>query len=235
MQEFFHPFHALFVFDFGQRVFHRIDSVIIREVHLSRHIRFLVHIEKMMLFGRAVKDDFLFFRSKVAERYIGAHAQIPGDIFHQGPHQGLPGRHGPFVDSQGIIRHQRILIHGADHARAGTGRTGPFRIKGHRFRTGTVKLFTADGTFRRQHQRYIHVRRAGMSVRTTMTAQAGEQQTETVQQLRGRSKGTADAGDARTLVQGQRSRNMFDLVYLGPARLGDSTPGVSGKSFQVPA
>ena len=68
-----------------------------------------------------------------------------------------------------------------------------------------------------------------------MTAQAGEQQTETVQQLRGRSKGTADAGDARTLVQGQRSRNMFDLVYLGTAGLGDATPGVGGKGFQVPS
>ena len=188
-----------------------------------------------MFFGRAVEHDFLFFRRQIAEWDIGAHAQVTGDILHQGPHQGLPGRHSAFVDGQGVVRHQRILIHGADHARAGTGRTRSFRIKGHRFRTGAVKRFTADGTFCGKHQRYIHVRRAGMSVRTTVTAQAGEQQTETVQQLRGRSKGTADAGDARTLVQGQRSRNMFDLVYLGPARLGDSTPGVSGKSFQVPA
>ena len=166
-----------------------------------------------MLFGRAVKDDFLFFRSEVAERYIGAHAQVTGDILHQGPHQGLPGRHSAFVDGQGVVRHQRILVHGADHTRAGTGRTGPFRIKGHRFRAGTVKLFTADGTFRRQHQRYIHVRRTGVPVGTAMTAQPGEQQAQ----------------------QGQRSRNMFDLVYRGPASLGDSTPGVSGKSFQVPA
>ena len=83
MQEFFHPFHSFFVFDFGQRVFHRIDCVIISKIHLPRHVRLLVHIEKMMLFGRAVKDDFLFFIGQVPVGYIGAHAQIPGDIFHQ--------------------------------------------------------------------------------------------------------------------------------------------------------
>ena len=74
-----------------------------------------------------------------------------------------------------------------------------------------------------------------MPVGAAMTAQAGEQQAQAVQQFRCGSECTADAGNTRTLVQGQRSRNMFDLVYLGPARLGDSTPGVSGKSFQVPA
>ena len=59
-QEFFHPLHALLIFDLGQRVFHRVHCIIIRKIQLSSLIGFLRLIQDMLLFCRAVVDDFFF-------------------------------------------------------------------------------------------------------------------------------------------------------------------------------
>ena len=67
----------------------------------------------MMLFfySEAMEYDIPFLRRQLAERRIGSHTHLPGNVLHQRPHQCLTRGHRPLVDGQQLVRHQSGLIH----------------------------------------------------------------------------------------------------------------------------
>lgn len=97
-QEAFDFLHALFVLYFGKRIFDGIDGIIVREVKFTGNVRTFSLVKDMFLHGRTMIDDVLFLCCKILKRNIGPHAHGAGNLLHQGPHQGLPRKDGPFIN-----------------------------------------------------------------------------------------------------------------------------------------
>ena len=64
-------------------------------------------------------------------------------------------------------------------------------------------------------------------------ARARKQETQVVEQLRGRAEGGAHVGHARALAQGERGGHVRDLVDRGLGCLGDTPARVGRQGFQV--
>lgn len=73
-----------------------------------------------------------------------------------------------------------------------------------------------------------------MSAGTAMICQPRKHQTQNVQEFGPRAEGTAYAGNAGTLMQCQRGRNIQNVIHLRLGRSGHFAAGISGKCFQIP-
>ena len=72
-----------------------------------------------------------------------------------------------------------------------------------------------------------------MPVRAAMTGKAGIHQTQTVQEFRSRTEGTADARNAGALVQCECGGNIQHLIHRRFGRLRHSPAGIGGKRFEI--
>ena len=126
MQEFFDPLHALFILDLRQRIFYRINRIVISKIHFRSHIGLFIDIEDMLLLRRAMKDDILFFRRQIAEGHINPHAHFLGNILHQRPHKRLPRRHRPLCNGQAFVRHEAGFINRTHNPCPGAMRASTF-------------------------------------------------------------------------------------------------------------
>ena len=187
----------------------------------------------MFLLRGAVIDDLFFPLREFPERHIRPHSHFPADICHQRPHETVPGCHRSLVNAQGIIRHQRIQIHGPHASRTAALRAGSLGIKCQFFCTGGMHLRPAFRTQDLLLRRYFQSRRHIMSVGTAMGCQTGIHQTQTVQKFRAGSKGTADPGNAGALMQCQCCRNIEDFLHLCFRRTGHTSSRVCGQGFQI--
>ena len=233
LQEAFHPLHPLLVLDLGQGVLHGVDRVVVGKIHLSEGVGLLVVIEDVLFVGRSVENDVPLLLRQVAEGHIRAHAHGPGNILHQGPHQGLPGKHGPLVDGEGFIRHQQILVHSHGNACPVTFRAGAGAVEGKILRAGPVKMDAALGADDLLLRRHRHGGRRVVAVGAPVGAETGKHQAQAVEQLGRGAEGTADARHAGTLMEGEGRRNMQHLIRLCPGRLGHPAPGIGGERLQI--
>ena len=187
----------------------------------------------MAFFRGTVEDNVPLPLGQIPKRDIRAHPHVPGDILHQGPHQGLPGRHRPLVNGQGLVGNQGCLVHRAHHAGAVAGPAGAHAVKGQLLRPGTEKMLPADRADQLPLRRHVHGGRQIVAVGAGMAGQPGEHEPQTVQHLRSGAEGAADPRNAGALSQGQGRRHITHLVHLGPLRLGHTAAGVGGEGFQV--
>jgi len=74
-----------------------------------------------------------------------------------------------------------------------------------------------------------------MPIGTTVACQTGEHKAEAVQQLGHSAEGTAYAGNAGTLMKGERGWYITYLVHLGAGGLSHPASGIGGKGFQITA
>ena len=181
----------------------------------------------MLFFRRAMKDDLTLPVSQLGKGDIRAYPHLAAHIRHQRPHQGIPRRNRPFIDCQGFVRYQGILINRAHHSGAAAGAAGPLAVKGQLLCRKTEKplpAFRADKLLSCRHcQRRFQI----VSIRAAMAGKPGIHQTQAVQKFRSRSEGTADTGYAGTLMQCQRRRYIKYLIHLRPGRLCHTSAGIS--------
>ena len=233
LQELLHALHPRLVLDLGESVLDAVYGAVVGEVHLREAVRFLVLVDDMAFFGRAVIHDFLFLGGEVLERDIGPYTHLAGDILHQRPHQRAPGRNGSLVDGQAFVRDKGGLIHRTHYARAAAASAGAFAVECELLRAGGIHSLPADraedGLLGRHIQRRLQI----MPVGTAVAGKAGEHQSEAVEKLRHRAKGAADARNARTLMQGERSGNIADVIGHCARRLRHPPPGVGRKGLQI--
>ena len=72
-------------------------------------------------------------------------------------------------------------------------------------------------------------------IRAAMVGKTREHEPQTVQQLRPRAEGAADAGHAGTLMQRQRRRNIENLVHAGLRRLRQAAARVGRERLEIAA
>ena len=167
-EEFFHPLHALFVLDLGQRILHRIDGVKIGKIKLPGLIGIFGVIEDVLFLGRAVVDDVLFPVAQLPKGHVGAHAHLPADVDHQRPHEGIPGRHGALLKGQRLVGHQGVQVHRAHDAGAAAGAAGPLAVEGQLLGAGGVKGGAALGTVQLKPCRHVQRGRQIVPVRAAV-------------------------------------------------------------------
>ena len=203
LQEFRHPFHAFFVLHMGQGIFHSVYSVKVRKIHFPGQILGLVMVQHVVFIGSPVEHQIFFLVRQVPEGHVRTDTQIiPGNILHKGPHEALPGSHGPFVNGQGIVGHQSRFVHSPADARTLAGLAGTPAVEGQVLCPRTIKMDAAHGTD--QLLLCSHIERGGyvMAIRAAVAGQPGKHKAQAVQQLRAGAEGAADARDPGTLTQG---------------------------------
>ena len=187
----------------------------------------------MLLFSRTVIHDVFFMSGQVFKRHIRAHAHLPADIDHDGPHQGIPGRDSSILDGEGIIRDKGGAVNGSDDAGSITGAAGSLAVESQflcgrgvevcaALRTGE---FQSGGNFQR-----------GCVVVTVGAAVAGESrihEPETVQQLCACAECAADTGNARALMKSKSGRHIEYVIHIRFCGLGHPPPCVCGEGVQV--
>ena len=233
-QELFHPFHPGFVLDFRQRVFNRIDRIVIGEIQFARGIGILRFVQNMFLDRRTVVDDLFFPLGQFGKRNIRADAHRPADIGHQRPHQRIPRGDRALVDGQRFIRHQSGKVDRPDRSRAVALAAGALAVERQFFRPRRIEFDAAFRTgqflFRRDRQRGSVI----MSVGTAVAGQPGEHQPQTVEQFGAGPERAADPRHAGTLMQSQRSGHIKNFIHLRSRRLSHASAGISGQRFQIP-
>ena len=189
----------------------------------------------MFFHCRTVIDDLFFFRSQIAERYIGVNPHLAAHIGHQRPHQAVPWGDRALVDAEGIIRHKARQVHGADAARPAAGLTGALGVEGEFLGRRCVKMRAALRADQFLPGRNSQGRLQIMPIRAAVAGQPGKHQPQAVQQFRSRAEGTADTRHAGTLMKCQRCGNIQRLVHAGPGRLCHPSAGIGGERFEIPA
>ena len=235
LQEALNPLHPFVILDLGEGIFHRINCVVIGEIHLGALLCLRIDIDDVLLLRGAVIDHFLLFVRQILEGYIGAHAHLAAHILHQCPHERAPDRHRAFVDGQILIGHQRALVNGLCHAGTAADPAGTAGIECEVLRARPVKMLAANRADDFLHGRHGKRRRRVVSVRTAVARESREHQTQAVQQLGHGAEGAADSGHAGPLVQRQRRRNIAHVVHICPRGLCHPSSCVGGKRFQIAA
>ena len=225
-QKFLDALHALVVLDFRQGIFHRIDGIVIGEIHFARHLRSFALVQNMLLDGRSVIDDFFFFGRQILERHIGTHAHGAAYVDHQRPHQGVPRSDSALVDCQILIGNQRRFIDRHHRAYASALLACAAAVERQLFRRRGKKVRTALRTDDFATCRHVERRRAVVSVGAAMARQTGIHQAQAVEQLRARAERAANAGHPRSLPQGDGGRHVEYIVEVGFRRLRDTAAGI---------
>ena len=192
-------------------------------------------VKNMLLFRRAVENDLLFALGQIAEGHVGAHAHLAANVGHQRPHQAVPGRDGPAVDGERIVRHQRAHVHRAHAARSAAFGAGSLRVEGQLLGGGGIKARAAFGAGKLLARCDGKRGRQIMAVGAAMAGQAGVHQAQAVEQLGARAEGAADAGHARPLMQRQRGGHIQHVVHRGLGCLRHAAAGVGGQRLQIAA
>jgi predicted histone-like DNA-binding protein len=113
-----------------------------------------------------------------------------------------------------------------DQTRAAAFRTGPAAVKGQIFCARRKEMHAAgranDFLFSGDIERRRHV----VSVWTAVACQAREDEAQAVEEFCSRSKSTADPGNSRPLVHGERRRHIKHFVNDGLCGLRHAAPGV---------
>ena len=109
----------------------------------------------------------------------------------------------------------------------------PLTVEGELFRSGGKEMRPARRADELQSRR--NVERGGhvVPVRAAVRGKAGEHQAETVQKLRSRAEGAADAGDGRPLAECKRSGNMENFIHLRLFGLRHAPPRVRRERFEI--
>ena len=139
-QELGHAREPLFVLGLGERVLHRVDSIEVGEVQLREVVTLLGVVEDVLLLRRAMEDDVALLGRELAKRHVRAHAHLPRDLFHEVPHEGVPRGNRALVDGEGLVRHERGLVHRAHDARSAAGGACARAVEGKVLRTGAEEL-----------------------------------------------------------------------------------------------
>ena len=167
-QEALNPLHALVVFDLRERVFHRVNRVVISKIHLGALLCFRIDIDDVLFLSRTVVDDFFFCIRQILKRNVGPHAHLAAHILHQRPHECAPDRHGTFINGQILIGHERTLVHCLCEAGSAADSAGAAGVKRQILGAGSVEMLAADRADDLLHRRHGKRRRRVMSVRTAV-------------------------------------------------------------------
>ena len=226
LEKLFHPFHAFFVFDLGERIFNRVDSIKVGEIKFARTVGVLGFVEDPFFDGRPVKNDVALLGTEILERHIRAHAHRAADVDHERPHQGVPRRDGAFFNCEVFIGNERRFVNCSDQTRAAAFRTGPAAVKGQIFCARRKEMHAAGRANDFLLSGDIERRRHVVSVWTAVACQAREDEAQAVEEFCSRSKSTADPGNSRPLVHGERRRHIKHFVNDGLCGLRHAAPGV---------
>ena len=128
-----------------------------------------------------MKHDVLFFFRQLAERHVGAHAEVAGDVLHQRPHQRLPRAHGAFVNREGVVRYKGAFVHNAHDAGAVTFAARALAVEREFLRGRREKFRTANGAHARLTRRDGQCRLNVVPVRATVACKARVHQAQAVE------------------------------------------------------
>ena len=129
-EEFFHPLHALFVLDLGQRILHRIDGVKIGKINPLGLIGIFGVIEDVLFLGRAVVDECPFPCRSAPETGTSVRTPISRQTSTISDHmREIQGATAPCSRVSGLVGHQGVQVHRAHDAGAAAGAAGPLLLK----------------------------------------------------------------------------------------------------------
>ena len=230
-----HAPHAPLVLHLGQRVLHGVHRAVVGEIHLGGHVGLLVDVEDVPLLGRAVEHDLPLLSRQLPERDIRTHAHLPGDVLHERPHQGLPGRDRALVDGERLVGHQGRFVDRPHRTRALAARAGAVGVEGEGLRARLGELDPAGGAVQGDVEGDVDGGLVAVSVGAHVVAQARVGQAQGVEHLGGGAEGGAHPGHGRALVQSQGGGHVHDLVDVGAGRLGQAPTRVGGQRLQIAA
>ena len=120
-----------------------------------------------------MEHDLPLLSCQLPERDIRTHAHLPGDVLHERPHQGLPGRDRALVYGERLVGHQGRFVHRPHHARTLAAGAGAVGVEGEGFGTRLGELNPAGGAVQGQVEGDVDGGLVEVSVGTHVVAQAG--------------------------------------------------------------
>ena len=97
------------------------------KVELREVVALLGPVQDVLLHRGAMEHDVALLGRELAERRVRAHAHGAADLLHKIPHERAPRQHRAVVDADGLVGHERRLVHRAHDARAAAGGAGARR------------------------------------------------------------------------------------------------------------
>lgn len=202
-----------------KRVLNGARRGVVREVELRCGVGALHRHDHVALLRRTVKHDLALPGRELAEGHVGAHPHLAADVLHERPHERPPRGNGALVYRLRLVGHERRLVHHAHDAGASASGAGTVAVEGEVLRPLPVERFATDGTDHGLLERDVHRRRHPVAVWAGVGANAREEQTQRVQNLRHGPEGGPHPWHGRALVQRQRRRHVFDEVDVRTCRL----------------
>ena len=187
----------------------------------------------MLLYGRPVIDNLFFFRRQVFEWHVRPYTHRPAYVYHQCPHQRIPGSYRTLVDGEGWVGDEGRFVHRHHGTYSSAFLAGSSSVEGQIFGRRGIEMCATFGAYDFSSRGNVECRWAIMPVRATVAGQAGEHQAKAVEQLRPCAERASDTRYAGTLAQGDGGRHIENVVYLRFGRLGDASAGIGRQRFQV--
>ena len=187
----------------------------------------------MFLLSRTVVDDLLFLFRQFAERDVCAHTHFPAHVYHDGPHQGIPGGNGAVLDGQCVVRYECGAVHSPNGSRAVAGAAGALAVESELFRGRRIETGAALRTDQLLTCRNSQRGRVIVPIRAAVAGKPGIHQAEAVEKLGPCAECAADAGDSRALMERKSSRNIQNVVHISFCRLSHAPPCIGGEGIQI--
>ena len=187
----------------------------------------------MPLLRRTVEHDVPLLLGELSERNIRADSHVPGDVLHQGPHQGLPGGHRALVDGLRLVRNEGGLVDLVGYAGAVAFPAGSCAVERELLRAGRRYYLAAYGASYLEHRGEVYAGLQVVSVGASVMGQPREHQPHAVQELRRSAERAPYPGNSGTLVQRKSRRNVADVVHIGAGSLGHAPAGVRREGFEI--
>ena len=125
-----------------------------------------------------MEDDVSFFFCQFPERHVCPDSEFSGDILHQRPHQGLPGKYCALINRQGFVRDKRRFVNDMNNSGSVTAGACPLAVKGEFLRSGAEKMRSAFRAYHFLLQRDTHRRRKIVAIWASVAAEPGKHQTK---------------------------------------------------------
>jgi hypothetical protein len=217
-----------------ERLLHGHAGVAVGEVDFEQFAALGRHRDAVLLRGPA-QDDLTLVVGEIAVWHVGAHAEFPDHLGHDGEAHHLPRCDRTVGNGARGVGDEQEVVDLAHDPKATAGRAGPVGVEGQRLGARRGERDAAHRAGEIEAGGDVDRGLLPVPVGAEVFGQSGEQQTQDVEQFGRGAEGTARTRNVGPLTQGQCGRDVPDAVDGGLGGVRHPAPGVGRQRLDVAA